>query len=565
MTRGRPASWWLRTPIRLRLALALALGLAPLLILGTAQSLVNSRLETRDRRADLVEVAQRSAATVRSRILAGQVLLQTLAPGAVGVDCAQSLAAIKERLQGYANLIRFDSIGRVACAAAGAPADPLRRDRPWFRALANGQAMTFTDDPGAAYAATPALLASFRDEEPGGQFRGVLTAVLPLSSLRPDRPATGAPPHSEVAIADSTGRYLSSTDPSAFPARLGGRLAGPARSAASLWLGQSRDRRSRIFTSAPLVGQDVFVLISAPNDPLSWASVSPIVAVALPLLAFVLALGAVGIVADRGVVRWIAYLRRFAAIYAHGRYGAHPVKALEGPPEIRDLARTMDAMAGVIAARDRALKEGLAEKDGLMREIHHRVKNNLQVISSLLNLQQRALADPAARAAMSDTRQRITALALIYRALYQGVDLKRVDLRDFLEELIAHLVVNEAGGAPIETHLDIDPLTIDPDRLAPLALFAVEAITNAKKHGLAERGGRLTVTFKVGGGQAELRISDSGRSGAPAPVVGEGVGRTLMTAFARQMRGTADFCAGPKQGITARLVFPTSDAPGPDG
>ncbi len=564
MTRGRAASWWLRTPIRARLALALALGLAPLLILGTVQSLVNYRLETRDRRAELVDVAQRSAASVRSRMLAGQVLLETLAPGAVGVDCAQNLAAIKDRLTGYANLIRFDSIGRVACAAASAPPDPHRRDRPWFRALAGGQAMTFTDDPGVSYAATPALIASFRDEESDGQFRGVLTAVLPLSSLRPDRPVSGAPPHSEVAIADSTGLYLSSTDASAFPARLSGRLAGPARSQASLWLGRSRDGRARIFTSAPLVGQDVFVLISAPNDPLSWAAVSPIVAVALPLLAFILALAAVGIVADRGVVRWIAYLRRFAAIYAHGRYGVHPVKALGGPPEIRDLARTMDAMAGVIAARDRALKEGLAEKDGLMREIHHRVKNNLQVISSLLNLQQRALADPAARAAMSDTRQRITALALIYRALYQGVDLKRVDLRDFLEELIAHLVVNESGGAAIETHLEIDPLTIDPDRLAPLALFAVEAITNAKKHGLGERGGRLTVTFKVRPGEAELRISDSGRIGAPTPVVGEGVGRTLMTAFARQMRGAADFCAGPRQGITARLVFPTSDHAEPE-
>jgi two-component sensor histidine kinase len=544
--------------------LALVLGLAPLLILGTVQSLVNHQLETRDRRADLVDVAQRSAASVRARMLAGQVLLETLAPGAVGVDCAQNLAAIKARLPGYANLIRFDSIGRVACAAARAPPDPLRRDRPWFRALAGGQAMAITDDPGVSYAATPALIASFRDEEPDGRFRGVLTAVLPLSSLRPDRPASGAPPHSEVAIADSTGHYISSTDPSAFPARLSDRLAGPARSAASLWLGRDRHGRGRIFTSAPLVGEDVFVVISAPNNPLAWASVSPIVAVALPLLAFILALTAVGIVADRGVVRWIVYLRRFAAIYAHGRYGAHPVKALDGPPEIRDLARTLDAMASVIAARDRALKEGLAEKDGLMREIHHRVKNNLQVISSLLNLQQRALADPAARAAMSDTRQRITALALIYRALYQGVDLRRVDLRDFLEELIAHLVVNEAGGGAIETHLEIDPLTIDPDRLAPLALFAVEAITNAKKHGLGERGGRLTVTFKVRQGVAELRISDSGRGGAPTPVVGEGVGRTLMTAFARQMRGAADFCAGPRQGITARLVFPTSDAVPPE-
>ena len=192
-----------------------------------------------------------------------------------------------------------------------------------------------------------------------------------------------------------------------------------------------------------------------------------------------------------------------------------------------------------------------------MREIHHRVKNNLQVISSLLNMQQRALTDPSARAAMQDTRQRITALALIYRALYQGVDLRRVDLREFLEDLIANLVTTEtAGGGQIETRLSIDPLIIDPDRLAPLALFAVEAITNAKKHGLADAGGALTVDFHVRGQEAELSITDSGRAGVE-PAVGEGVGRTLMTAFARQLRGTLTFRVSAGRGtLTARLVFP---------
>ncbi len=561
MKRGGEAGGWIGTPIRIRLGLALAAGLAPLLILGTAQSLINYRLEIHSRQADLVAAAQRSAASVRSRILAGQVLLQTLSPGSVGVDCAQKLAEIKDRLPGYDNLIRFDSIGRVACAAAGAPSDPQRQERPWFRALAAGQAMTITADPGVAYAGEPTLIASFRDVDEAGRFNGVLTAVLSLSSLRPDRPALGAPAHSEVAIADAAGRYISSTDAAAFPARLGTRLAGAARNAPALWLGRGRGGGDRIFTSAPLVGQDVFVLISAPNDALSWASISPLVAIALPLLAFGLAFAAVWIVADRGIVKWIAYLRRVAAIYGRGRYGVHPYKAYEGPPEIRDLARTLDAMAGVIAARDRALKAGLAEKDDLMREIHHRVKNNLQVISSLLNLQQRSMADPVARAAMSDTRQRITALALIYRALYQGPDLRRVDLREFLEELIAHLVVSDSGGGAIETHLDIDPLTIDPDRLAPLALFAVEAITNARKHGLGDTGAHLDVAFKVHDGHAELSITDSGRGGE-AQIKGDGVGRTLMAAFARQMRGEVSFCAEPGKGLKVRLVFPVPVTPG---
>jgi two-component sensor histidine kinase len=230
------------------------------------------------------------------------------------------------------------------------------------------------------------------------------------------------------------------------------------------------------------------------------------------------------------------------------------------PIEIRELAETLDDMADAIVGRDASLRDSLAQKDALMREIHHRVKNNLQVISSLLNIQQRALSDPAARAAMSDTRQRITALALIYRMAYQSLDLKRVDLRPFLEELTAQLVSGEMlHGPTVKTEVSVDPLVIDPDRLGPLALFAVEAITNAQKHAFAERGGTLTLAFHVHGEEATLEISDDGQieDGALAAT---GVGRTLMTAFARQLRGRAELVRNGGGGVTARLIFPTPSA-----
>jgi len=187
------------------------------------------------------------------------------------------------------------------------------------------------------------------------------------------------------------------------------------------------------------------------------------------------------------------------------------------------------------------------------------VKNNLQVISSLLSMQERALSDPAARMAMSDTRQRITALALIYRALYQGPDIKHVDLKPFLEELIGQLLAGDiGGGGHIRTEVRADRLSIDPDKLAPLALFAVEAVTNAQKHALQGRGGYLGVDFTLRDGEAELAIADDGggQTAAPDAATAGGVGRTLMTAFARQLRGRAALEANSLGGVTARLVFP---------
>ena len=183
------------------------------------------------------------------------------------------------------------------------------------------------------------------------------------------------------------------------------------------------------------------------------------------------------------------------------------------------------------------------------------MKNNLQVITSLLNMQQRALTDPAARAAMTDTRQRITALALIYRALYQSTDLRRVDVRQFLEELLGQLLAGEGGRpSPVRTDLDADDLEIDPDKLAPLSLFAVEAITNARKHA-AQGGSGIRVAFRVGE-EVMLEITDDGAGPAAEELSSAGVGRTLMTAFARQLRGRLDVEVGAERGMVSRLTFP---------
>jgi two-component sensor histidine kinase len=361
-----------------------------------------------------------------------------------------------------------------------------------------------------------------------------------------------------VALVDSRGRVINATDPKAFGALPADWRTRAAKQGAAVWYADGADGQRRVFSAAPAVGDDVFVLLSARSPGLwSWARLNPLTGILFPLLTFVIALAAVSVVTERVVVRWIAYLQRIAALYAKGRLSVRPIQAEQMPPEIRDLAATLEQMAEGIVGRDASLRDSLAQKDALMREIHHRVKNNLQVISSLLNMQQRALTDPAARAAMSDTRQRITALALIYRALYQGPDLKRVDLRPFLEELTAQLVASEMLHGPgVRTELSVDALVIDPDRLAPLALFAVEAITNAQKHAFSQRGGTLTVNFHVRGDEAVLEISDDGQANEAA-LGGAGVGRTLMTAFARQLRGRAEVVRNPAGGVTARLLFPT--------
>lgn len=547
--------------IRVRLAGALFLALLPVLILGVLQSVFAFKAEADSRRQSLELAAGRSAAIARARIEAAGVLLQTLGPGSVGLECTQRLGTVKQRLPGYANLIRFDAYGRVSCAAATTPPDATRANRRWFQRLAAGSHMVVASIPGVDYADEPAVLTAVRAEKRDGRFDGAMAAVLTLSTIQPETANRYLPGGAEVALADSEGHVFAATNRRAFGTPSTAWRDQTIKNGSALWSGRDADDRPRDFSAAPLVGEEVFVILSAKAPGLaSWAWLNPMLRLLAPLLAFVLALAAVVYATEQAVIRWIVYLRRVAAIYARGRFTVRPLQAERAPPEIRELAATLDDMAAAIVARDASLRDSLGEKDALMREIHHRVKNNLQIISSLLNMQQRALTDPAARTALNDTRQRITALAQIYRALYQGPDLKRVDLRPFLEELTALLLAGDMStGGPIRTEVHADPLVIDPDRLAPLALFAVEAITNAQKHALAERGGTLTVEFFVRGEEAELAIGDDGPGAPKGPV--EGVGRTLMTAFARQLRGKLLFDTSPAGGLLVRLIFPTPLVP----
>jgi two-component sensor histidine kinase len=551
---------WGPLTIRLRLGAALAIALMPVLVLGAAQSVVAFRHEADQRRISLTAAAERSAAVVRVRVQSAEVLLETLSPAAIGLECSPRLAEAMNRSGGFANLIRLDAFGRVSCAAGSVGADPGRYQSAWFQSLKNGDHAAITRLDVGAYAQAPAVLVAVRAGREESRFTGALAAVIPLEELRPDLSDRSLPSGTEVALAGRSGDYLIRTNRDAFAPLPPSDINGALKPGADIFRAKDRQGQMRVFAVAPLLG-DVTVVLSAPDRGLAaWARFNLLSSVLFPLAAFTLALAAVWVVTDKVVVRWLHYLDRIAAIYARGRFTVRPLQADRAPPEVRALAHTLDAMAEAIALRDQSLKENLAQKDGLMREIHHRVKNNLQVITSLLNMQQRALTDPAARAAMSDTRQRIGALALIYRALYQGPDLKTVDLCSFLEELIAQIMQSDGGhSAMIRTELKADTLIIDPDKLAPLALFAVEAISNAQKHAFGPAGGALQVRFTLQGDEACLEIADDGGK-ALAAQMGEGVGHTLMTAFARQLRGRCEIAQNDRGGISARLIFPAPAA-----
>jgi len=551
--------------IRFRLGLALAIALMPIILLGAIQAQADFRQQSDDRRVDLQLAASRSASTTKARIDEASTLLAVLSPESLGLYCAPRLATLVDRLENYDALYRFSGTGALLCGANedGSDVAVEALGRPWFERLRAGQDMTVAR-AGPNLSASPAIVAAVRAQRPLGRFDGAMVAVIPLSALQPDIDDPALPAGAQAAITDAAGQILVATDAEAF----GEGTALPADWLARLQADgsavfEAEDARGerRAYAGSSLGGGDVFVLLSAPAPSwLSWAQLNPIGSVLLPLAAWLTAFAAVMFVSESVIVRWLDYLERVAAIYAKGRFTVRPIQAANAPAEIRLLGETLDELAENITTRDRALNDALAEKDALMREIHHRVKNNLQIISSLLSMQQRALTDAPAKAALGDTRQRIAALALIYRTLYQSDNIRHADARDFLTELVGQLVASEAGRGPVVTSSVVaDSLLVDPDKLAPLALWLVEAVTNAQKHAFAGRGGDLQVRFSVDGETSVLEVQDDG-PGPAELATGTGVGRTLMGAFAKQLRGEVAFLAAPGGGTLARMTFATPEA-----
>src|SRR6201996_4553593 len=203
---------WGPLTIRLRLGAALAIALMPVLVMGAVQSVVAFRRDAYERRTSLIAAAERSASVARARMQAAEGLLEKLHPAAIGDQCSPRLAEAMQRSQGFTNLIRLDPDGAVSCAAGPVGSDPGRVQSAWFQALKGGEAAAITRVDAGPYAKAPAALMAVRAPASGGGFGGALVAVTPLDELKPDLTDRTLPPGSEVALADSAGRYLLSTN-----------------------------------------------------------------------------------------------------------------------------------------------------------------------------------------------------------------------------------------------------------------------------------------------------------------------------------------------------------------
>jgi PAS domain S-box-containing protein len=163
-------------------------------------------------------------------------------------------------------------------------------------------------------------------------------------------------------------------------------------------------------------------------------------------------------------------------------------------------------------AEDR-LRSALGEKDVLLKEIHHRVKNNLQVVASMLGLQARDIRDRESRLLFEESRQRIETMSLIHEKLYRSRDLAGIDFGEYVDDLISQLLTFNAGGSErITLETDIRGISLDIGSAIPCGLIVNELVSNALRHAFADgRGGSLVIRMHaLDDGRITLTVGDNG-------------------------------------------------------
>jgi len=204
------------------------------------------------------------------------------------------------------------------------------------------------------------------------------------------------------------------------------------------------------------------------------------------------------------------------------------------------------------------LEQSLREKEMLLREVHHRVKNNLQVIISLLNLQARTLPDDAARAALQTSQQRIRAIAAVHEKLYQSESMSAVAIGSYISDMARHLAAAcTLPGQRIQIEPRIENVSLGIDVALPVGLIVNEVVTNALKHAFNGRqSGRVDILLSRDAEKAVLTVRDDG-TGLPEEVTeadGGGLGMTLVRTLARQVRGSLTITRD--RGTAVTIAFP---------
>ena len=559
--------------VRARLLLLLGLAIVPLFAMSAWVAWQNGEM--------VAARAGERAALVRAVAVAGHLALirdlaELLTALAARSDllqappeaCDQALARMPGLASGrYANIGLLDAQGNLRCSAVGMPPGALRGSlamagATWYAAARRSGAVAIGPLTRGPVTGRLVLIAGLPMQTGGG----MAVAGLSVEWLAERQRATGLQDGSTVWLIDNDGQPVpvAGAQPQTLPppGRLAALIGG-----GGVQTGPARDGEPYAYAEATLA-EGLHLLVATPAAADRAEAAGTIWRRVVQLLVLLGVGGAA--VAWGAKVAVVDPLRQLTRAVSRWRGGsAFDPGVLAGmPQEVRDLSASFSQATATLAEQQQQLCRALEQQDLLMQEIHHRVKNNLQIIASLLNLQASRIRQPEARAEFRAAGDRIRALATLHRHLYAQGDLHAINMRSFLHELCSQLLPAVGEPGRISVTIEAPELQISSDQAVPLALIVTEAVSNAAKYAFpGGRRGHIQVHLSTGGDvagepgeeQARLVIEDDG-VGIPDGPSGsgtgarEGIGLQLIRGFARQLG--ASLTISRDGGTRYELVLP---------
>jgi two-component sensor histidine kinase len=575
-----------RRSLRTKLIASVLVALLPLIALSAWQAIDRQRQAEERVQRDRETIARGGVARYREMVESSQrLLLATCAEGAVrqatAADagpavverCDAYLARVLDHVAGqYSSIVVTDARGVGRCSNLPGAIGANFADRDVFRqvrdsggfALGSPIASRVTANP-----VVPAALAIVRD----GEFGGMCALGISLHALGEQlasEPAAGAPSDVNLALVDRGGASIAGRPMATRALPVAARLAAAIVGGQNAFRDYGQDGTLYDFQVAPVPGNNgLFVIAALPvtDDPRplleAWGGVFAL------LLALVLVIGIVWVGADRWCIAPLRQIQEFAARVARGE-DIELVQPRPWGPELSSVADGVKAMAQAITTRETELRAGLEQRDHMLREIHHRVKNNLQMISSLLNLQAGEIRSPRIRRFFGDAQNRVLALSILHRHLYERSSWALVDFQQFISDLVRQISVTRRRTDQPQPryHIRAPIMAVGPDVAIPIGLIVTEAVSSALSRsfeGVAAPDIRIEAQDKEG--QVELIIEDNGAGagGTLGPHVRSGFGLTLIRGLAMQLGGEAHISVREGGGTRVAVTFAMPQEPAADG
>ncbi|PRY92901.1 two-component sensor histidine kinase [Hasllibacter halocynthiae] len=536
--------------IGVRLAVLLTIALLPIGVLSVLQTRQSAEIE--QARAELTLLALTEQSVTADRVLTQRALgsaraLATVVPTIAGDPeaCRRRMAAFVEEGSIYSFAGFIPSSGVMTCSSSGREFDFSGWDDHELM-LSNPEPMVIVNEE-APLSRTSVIVISYPSFDAAGTLLGYVSLSVPTVNVRPDIPVVAG---MDIVIFTRSGAVVGAGG-------FEGGISVEDRLPASMVLSELvRDRpgvftardglgERRAFAIVPFAEDRLFALASFPDRSagiLAGGYLLP--SWLLPGLMWAASVLVSYFAIDWLVIRHLRGLNRRMREFADSRLLPKEGAVAGLPLEIAEMEDDFTTMTRQIVRDEAEVENALHQQRVLLKEVHHRVKNNLQLISSIINMQMRELSSPEARLVLRRVQDRVLGLAAIHRNLYQTTDVRRLEAGEVISEIVDHMadIGSEGEESPL-IEKRIDPVDLYPDQAVPLCMFVTEAMTNALKYLGAPAGGGhpvISVSLETSGdGAVDLVIANTLGEGGVTPVEGRsrssGLGRRLLAAFAAQL------------------------------